>query len=210
MPKRILILTAGFGEGHNAAARGIEAGLAAIAPGAAEVERHDLFAETFGVVNDWARRGYLTMINRTPRLWSQMYERIDRSDATNRRFPLLFPLRKRLKQLLERYQPQVVVSVYPAYAHLLAEIVGKATAPFRRVVCITDSITVNTIWFRVAADYFFVPNEQTAAVLTDKGVPNEQVCVTGFPITPVFAQLGQLRRPPSAEYGRRLLYMLNP
>ena len=28
---------------------------------------------------------------------------------------------------------------------------------------------MNTIWFRVAADYFFVPNEQTAAVLTSEG-----------------------------------------
>ena len=67
MPKRILILTAGFGEGHNSAARGIAAGLAAIAPEAAAVERHDLFAETYGVVNDWARRVYLTLINRAPR-----------------------------------------------------------------------------------------------------------------------------------------------
>ena len=97
MPKRILILTAGFGEGHNAAARGIEAGLAAIAPEAAEVERHDLFAETYGVVNDWARRGYLTLINRAPRLWSQMYDRIDRRDAGGRKFPLLFQLKNRLQ-----------------------------------------------------------------------------------------------------------------
>ncbi|HEY2800767.1 MAG TPA: glycosyltransferase [Chthoniobacterales bacterium] len=209
MPKRILILTAGFGEGHNAAARGIEAGLAATGREAA-VERHDLFAETYGLVNDWARGGYLTMINRTPRLWLQMYERIDRRDGVNRRFPLLFQLRRRLKQLLERFRPDVVVSVYPAYPHLLAEIVGDAPAPFRRVVYITDSITVNTIWFRVAADYFFVPNEQTAAVLKTKGVPNEQVRVTGFPVAPLFARLGQLRQPPSPEYGRRLLYMLNP
>ena len=59
MEKRILILTAGFGEGHNAAARGMRDGLAAVAGGAATVEMHDIFAETFGFVNDWARTGYL-------------------------------------------------------------------------------------------------------------------------------------------------------
>ena len=67
MEKRILILTAGFGEGHNSAARGIRDGLAAVSGGTATVELHDIFAETYGWVNDWARRGYLALINRAPR-----------------------------------------------------------------------------------------------------------------------------------------------
>ena len=37
MEKRILILTAGFGEGHNSAARGIREGLATLSEGAARV-----------------------------------------------------------------------------------------------------------------------------------------------------------------------------
>ena len=49
MEKRILILTAGFGEGHNAAARGVRDGLAAIAGSEAQVELHDLFAEAYGL-----------------------------------------------------------------------------------------------------------------------------------------------------------------
>ena len=70
MEKRILILTAGFGEGHNAAARGMRDGLAAVAGDAAVVELHDLFAETYGFANDWVRKGYLAMINRAPRAWA--------------------------------------------------------------------------------------------------------------------------------------------
>jgi len=46
--KRILILTASFGEGHNAAARGIRDGLARVAPQGIEVELRDLFAEAYG------------------------------------------------------------------------------------------------------------------------------------------------------------------
>ena len=64
--KKILILTAGFGEGHNSAARGIRDGLRKIAPDGAHVELHDLFAETYGAGNDWARVLYMGMINRTP------------------------------------------------------------------------------------------------------------------------------------------------
>ena len=45
MKKRILILTASFGEGHNSAARGIRDGLARVDPEGTEVELRDLFAE---------------------------------------------------------------------------------------------------------------------------------------------------------------------
>ncbi len=64
--KKILILTAGFGEGHNSAARGIRDGLRKISPEGVQVELHDLFAETYGFGNDWARVLYMGMINRTP------------------------------------------------------------------------------------------------------------------------------------------------
>ena len=76
--KNILILTAGYGEGHNSAARGIRDGLRKIAPHDVHVELHDLFAETYGVVNDWARVLYMGMINRTPRVWGVIYRWLDR------------------------------------------------------------------------------------------------------------------------------------
>jgi hypothetical protein len=57
--KKILILTAAFGEGHNSAARGIRQGLAQVGGNDVRVELHDLFSETYGAPNDWAREMYL-------------------------------------------------------------------------------------------------------------------------------------------------------
>lgn len=209
MGKRILILTAGFGEGHNSAARGMRDGLAAVAGGAATVELHDIFAETYGFANDWARRGYLAMINRAPRGWGRLYRWLDGRQEFAPQLRWLFMARARLSQLLVRFQPTVVVSVYPAYPHLLETILEGAPAGFRRVVCITDSITVNAIWFRCVSDLFLVPNEQTAAVLARAGLPNDKIRVTGFPVTPLFAELGELRQPPAPGGERRILYMIN-
>jgi processive 1,2-diacylglycerol beta-glucosyltransferase len=115
----------------------------------------------------------------------------------------------RLSQLLVRFRPTAVVSVFPAYPYLLETILGGAPATFRRVVCITDSITVNAIWFRCASDLFLVPNEQTAAVLTRAGLPDEKVRVTGFPVTPKFAELGERRQSLVSGGERRILYMIN-
>jgi processive 1,2-diacylglycerol beta-glucosyltransferase len=205
--KRILILTAGFGEGHNSAARGVKEGLAA---NEAKVEVHDLFAETYGPVNNWARKAYLSLINRAPQTWASLYKWIDARKDFRGNLRFLFMLKNRLSTLLVRFQPDVVVSVYPAYPYLLDELLGNTNRPpFRRVVVVTDSISVNAIWFRCAADFFLVPNIQTAAVLQRAGVLEPIIKVFGFPVTPKFAQIGELRQPPSDQLGRRVLYMVN-
>jgi len=209
MEKRILILTAGFGEGHNSAARGMRDGLAAVSGGVAAVELHDIFAETYGFANDWARQGYLAMINRAPGTWGRLYRWLDGRQEFAPQLRWLFMAKGRLSQLLVRFQPTAVVSVYPAYPHLLETILNGAPAAFQRVVCITDSITVNAIWFRCASDLFLVPNEQTAAVLAGAGLPNDKVRVTGFPVTPKFAELGELRQAPAPGGERRILYVIN-
>jgi len=207
MEKRILILTAGFGEGHNAAARGLRDGLAVVAGKAAVVEVHDIFAETFGFVNNWVRKSYLAIINRAPRAWGRFYEWLDRQENYGGQMGWLFLARARLSHLLLRFQPGVVVSVFPAYPHLIETILGGAVPPFRRVICVTDSITVNAIWYRCQNDLFLVPNEQTGAVLAQAGVPEAQVKVAGFPVAPKFAELGELRNDPvagRADVGREM------
>ena len=209
MEKRILILTAGFGEGHNAAGRGIRDGLAAIADGGAEVELHDLFAETYGLVNEWTRKGYLSLINRAPRAWSHFYRWLDRREKFGPQFRWLSMARARLSELLLRFRPTTVVSVYPVYSYLIEAIFGETRPHFRQVVCITDSITVNAIWFRGPADLFLVPNDQTASVIAAAGVPGDKVRVSGFPVSLKFTELGQLRALPDEAERFRLLYMIN-
>src|SRR5262249_26253062 len=143
MEKRILILTAGFGEGHNAAARGVRDALAAMASSDAQVEMHDLFAETYGVLNQWGRKGYLTVINRAPWIWTQIYQWADRGESFGGQFRWLRIARARLDELFLRFRPSAVFSVYPVYPYLIEAIFGETRPSFRQVVCITDSITVN-------------------------------------------------------------------
>ncbi len=127
--KKILILTAGFGEGHNSAARGIRDGLRKVSPEGAQVELHDLFAETYGAGNDWGRVLYMGMINRTPRIWRRIYQWLDRQETFAGDFRVFFALKNELGRMLRRFQPDVIVSVYPAYSHMLDEIAGLGRRP---------------------------------------------------------------------------------
>lgn len=208
--KRILILTAGFGEGHNSAARGIRDGLAQLAPSAAQVEVHDLFAETYGVFNDWARVAYLSLIDRAPKAWGVVYRWLDCERKFTGNFKVFFTLKHQLTRLLARFRADVIVSVYPAYPHMLDEMLGPAgVTNQKRVVLVTDSISVNAIWYRCSSDYFLLPNETSASVLRDAGIAKEKLRACGFPVSPRFAEVNETRLPPSDEHGRRLLYIIN-
>jgi len=204
--KRILILTAGFGEGHNSAARGVRAGLARVAP-KVEVELRDLFPETFGAFNEIVRRTYLALINRWPKAWGYVYNWLDRKKDFDKRFQKFRGLKKNLGRLLERFQPDVVVSTFPPYPYLLEQILGSERR-CKNVAVVTDSITVNAIWYRSPADYFIVANEQSAAVVRNGGVPSEKIKVFGFPVSPRFADFAKDRQSPG-EVRPRVLYVIN-
>ena len=203
--KTILILTAGYGEGHNSAARGIQAGLARVVP-EIKVECHDLFAETLGPMNNWIRSGYLTLITNWPRSWGVVYRWLDRKKEFNRDFAWFGLVKKQFALLLDRLQPDIVVSVFPAYPYLLEQIRGDRKC--RSVVVVTDSITVNAIWYRCQADAFLVPNEPSADVLRAAGIAPEKIRVFGFPVNPAFADLS-VRSTPSEGQRPKVLYVIN-
>jgi processive 1,2-diacylglycerol beta-glucosyltransferase len=59
--KRILILTAGFGDGHNAAARSLREAIE-ITSDDVKVEVLDLFESSYGVINTLAKKAYLGVV----------------------------------------------------------------------------------------------------------------------------------------------------
>jgi len=206
--RKILILTAGYGEGHNSAARGIRDGLSRVAPDA-PVEMHDPFIETYGLLNEAVRKGYLAVINRWPRSWGYVYRWLDKKKDFARDFRKFRKLKRQLSSLLDRFQPDVIVSVFPAYPYLLAEIAGQDRS-WKNVIVVTDSITVNAIWYGCAADYFLVPNDESAAVIRAGGVPDAITRIFGFPVSPIFADLAGQVISPSLESRRKVLYVINP
>jgi processive 1,2-diacylglycerol beta-glucosyltransferase len=206
--KRILILSASFGEGHNSAARGIRDGLTRIAPQETEIELRDLFAEAYGPINELVRRSYLAVVNYMPAAWGAVYQWLDRKKDFEKEFRRFKRLNDHLAGVVERFRPHVVVSCFPAYPHVLQQILG-SKGHCKNIVAITDSITVNAVWFRGSGDFFLAPNEQSAAVLRTAGVAPEKIKTFGFPVSPKFADLTKDRQLPSSDCQPRVLYMIH-
>jgi processive 1,2-diacylglycerol beta-glucosyltransferase len=206
--KKILIFTAGFGEGHNTAARSLRAALEQTAPGEVDARVIDLFDECYGRLNGFVRKAYIGMINRAPWAWEKIYRWLDSSPALNSNLGLLSKMQRRLAEIIEREKPHAVVSTYPVYNYLIDNIYAKgAPRTFLQITIVTDSITVNSVWYRCGSDFFIVPNEDTATVLRGK-IDAAKIKVLGFPVTPRFSTEA-MQRPAPTEGNRRILYMIN-
>jgi processive 1,2-diacylglycerol beta-glucosyltransferase len=203
---KILILSAGFGEGHNSAARGVRDALTRVAPDA-QTELRDLFAETYTGLNERVRRAYSALIDRWPRSWGLVYRWLDRKKDFDRSFARFHALKERLGLLLTNFQPNVVVSTFPPFPYFLRQVSGP-DPNYKNVAVVTDSITVNAIWYRSPADYFLVANEQSDAVVRAGGVAAEKIKVFGFPVSPKFADLAPSRQK-TLPAQPRVLYMIN-
>ncbi len=206
--RSVLLLTAGFGEGHNAAARGLKEGFDAV--GAQQAEVLDLFAPAFGGLYERGRRDYLQVVNKTPLLWAGIYTALDRLPFAPQIVRLLRPLQRELNAVLAEKRPAAVVSVFPLYGYLLEAAAKAADLPdLKRFMLVTDSITIHSLWHRCDSDAFLVPNTDTAAALRLAGVKETKIVISGFPVSPKYAAHAEARPAPGGSVPPRVLYMIN-
>jgi processive 1,2-diacylglycerol beta-glucosyltransferase len=205
--KRVLILTAGYGEGHNSAARALKAAFDE-QPGT-EAELVDIFALR-------APRLY----NTAPWLWSGVYRWLDRSPRAPTLFRALASHRALLGRIIAEKQPTALVSTYPVYAWLLNRLRANGPVCCPHYTVITDAITINSLWYRTPSAGWFVTDADSAAFLRNQGVPADRVHVSGFPVALTFADRPAHLAPPppatchllsdmSPERAPRILFMIN-
>jgi processive 1,2-diacylglycerol beta-glucosyltransferase len=208
--KKVLILTAGFGEGHNAAARNLRDALELVSD-EVKVEVLDLFESSYGSFNTLAKNAYLGVVQYAPKFWGGIYSLLDNSTFLEKRMAGFTRLKHALGDIVHETQPDCVVSCYPVYAHVIQELYrDHSERPFRFITVVTDSITINSTWFRAPSDLYCVSNDATAKVLKNAGVPEAQIKALGFPVSHLFTETPKtpLNTPVAGEE-RRILYIIN-
>ena len=190
--KRILILTAGFGEGHNTASRCIAEALSEHSD--AEAKIVDLYLETIPRVTKVLQSGYGLAINKFPFIWSAIFSLLDKPGNLEATLPLAGSLRDALRRVIAEWRPHVIISTYPLYAYLLRELRRRGEVPsaIPLFTMVTDSTAINSSWYRAGSEAFLVADQETAHVLSRGGVDASLLQVLGFPVTPRLASLQPL------------------
>jgi processive 1,2-diacylglycerol beta-glucosyltransferase len=127
--KKILILTAGFGDGHNAAARSLRDAIEFLDENS-RAEVLDLFADSYGAFNTLARKTYLGMVQYAPSLWGGIYSMLE-NPFVEKQLGSFTRLQTMLEKILAETQPDCVVSTYPVYGHVIKKIYAGHERPFR-------------------------------------------------------------------------------
>ena len=208
MSEHTLILTASYGEGHNTAAKGLKTAIEGRPGKSATI--HDPFPQSFGERYRSSREDYLNIVNNFPLLWSGIYQLVDALPVGFAAPTLLERMTHQLAATIREQRPDCILSVYPLYPYLLPDALRIAHAPTIPILTvITDSITINSIWYRRRTDGFIVPNPQSANVLRNAGVPEHLILDKGFPVSPRFHSEPLVRPDPNGQERLKVLFMIN-
>jgi 1,2-diacylglycerol 3-beta-galactosyltransferase len=202
-PKKIMILTGDAGFGHRSASKAIAATLEEQHPGECNIQIINPYKDKR--LPKFLRRSgsnYDRMVRQMPSLYKLQYQVSD-GDLTSVviQNALAVLVTKALAELLQRYDPDVIITPYPLFQGALeaAFIENKCVIPFLTVV--TDHAPVTKLWFHLAADWCLVPSSQVREQAIEYGLSPEKVIVTGIPVHP---DLVKDTRPPAqvrAELG---------
>src|SRR5947208_16939378 len=105
--KKILILTASFGDGHNAAARNLREAIELISDDS-KVEVLDLFESTYSTLNLVLKQAYQGIVRYAPIVWSGVFSILDNPTLFRRQMATMGKLQDALADLLRDSEPDVV------------------------------------------------------------------------------------------------------
>jgi len=200
----ILILTAGFGDGHNTAARNTARALERLVP-EEEMRVEDIFDAAMPFFSPAMKMGYQALITRAPWLWSLIYRNTQNLQFDSGTFDSLLALRNRLHEILREHKPRAIVTTYPLYPKLVDQLreAGVDVPPVYTVV--TDSISIHPIWALAPSRLYFAADEASKTALAAHGVAAEKIIPSGFPVSLDF--LNEPQPPADAPAEGRIIYL---
>lgn len=185
--RKILILYASAGHGHEKAAKAVlealenEPGVSARAA--------DVLPLTPGFFGGTYKGSYIFMIKRIPKFWGLFYHLLDRPEI----YALVRPLRRLnnelfargVHDLIEREKPDVIVSTHFLPCEVTAYM--KRNGLKTRLVTVITDFLPHEFWLENGTDVYAVAAETTRGELLRRGVAASIIHVTGIPVAAKFS-----------------------
>lgn len=209
-PRTVLFLISDTGAGHRSAANALQAAMKLVeaqAPVATtsqrgrRPQRHDpnwraIIVDAFAdCANFPLRKGvflYGPAIKHSPRLYSQLFHFTNSVNRFNAAYRISQPfLRQGITQLLQRYRPDVIVSVHPLLNHITLQVMRDLDVHVPFITVITDLVSVHTAWVAPSVTVCVVPTEAAREFAIARGLAPKRVRLLGMPIDPKFATAPQ-------------------
>jgi|SoiMethySBSTD1v2_1073268.scaffolds.fasta_scaffold00579_10 processive 1,2-diacylglycerol beta-glucosyltransferase len=186
MGRRVLILAAGIGSGHNIAA-GVLESCFRTAPDVETVQELDILESTNEVYRTLYDDGYFAMVDAVPWLvgwgydakdppfklapWISLWDRINTTSTV---------------KAIKAFRPDIVVCTHFLPTRLVSLMLTRGVLDARLAVVTTD-YDFQGLWLTSPFNHFFVARDETKAHMTAIGVPADRITVSGIPVQPGLA-----------------------
>ncbi len=184
--KRVLILSASYGAGHNQVSRALQEGIKSIDP-TTEVDIVDFFQFVSEPFNRLTQTLYVQSVRRLPAGYGLFYKRtghIPPDSVWQRQLNHLG--KENLLDYLDRHDPDLIVCTFPTPAGVLSELKEEGLVDVPVHVVITDYV-VHSQWIHPHVDRYYVADGSVGAGLEERGMAPDRITVTGIPIRREFA-----------------------
>jgi len=188
--RSILFLFSDTGGGHRTAAEAIDAALRRIDDDrSVHTELVDAFAACGVFPLREGIKSYGAMLQVRPSPYPALFHIFNGRTRARIMTELGKPfIRRNFRELLERQQPTLVVSVHPLLNELARETIDAIGLRAPLVTVITDLVTIHHAWTtEAAADQYVVASPEAARVCITRGIPAQRVHDLGLPIRDGFA-----------------------
>ena len=179
---KILILTSGFGMGHYSTAEAIKEELL-ISDSDDIIDIVDIVQVLFPIIYKVIYKFFNVFLCR----FSGIYNFTNSFATKNEDTYLKRRYLNKINLLIERYDPDFIVSTWSACSRYISTYKEKVNNDILLYTYITD-ITVHDGWIADGTDMYFVGTEGTRKVLISKGVDADKIVVSGIPVRQSFKE----------------------
>lgn len=195
---KLLLLTAGYGDGHNSAAQALaqcaeSRGCIAKVIDPCQMASPRIFSLT--------QSFYKFCVTSASWIWGITYYQTETADwSTKATAPILRKVTNCIREVISAFQPDMVLCTYPLYAYMLDYLrnTGEISLPYGVVV--TDSLEISRPWMLSNAEVFYMPDEYSAQLVMERfALPQSRVYNSGFPVRAAFNGRLSMKTPPSSQ-----------
>jgi len=192
MPK-ILILTSSWGYGHMSAAIGIrdhwdkKFKIQKIN----QTQIIDVMQHCHPLLNWIITILYNFIFKYIPKLFQILFNQSNQATWTLKILQTLsyWTTKKKLRQLIINTKPDIIVSTFPFWLHVIHTINLKLKHNFSLSTIITDSSHIHQSWiYEDISNYYFVSDQETKTILTQENINPNKIFPLGIPIRAQFFQ----------------------
>ena len=206
MSKKVLIMSASTGGGHNRAARAIkeELGSRTIDNMSIECEIVDSLKLVNNTMDKVISRGYEKSALYTPKAYGSVYRFSETTIASKNEFktnPLTSLMARKFKHLLNESTPDLIIGTHPfpmialstlkknnnIHSLSRSESFYKSTkVDIPPMISVLTDYTTHSTWIQNEIDYYIVGHEYVKELLVYEGVDSEKVKAFGIPVEKSF------------------------